>query len=77
MAFLPEVTQKSVNCQLNVATCNARLRTTTSKTGVRILGRTSKNSIFHDFRYERSGNDQKQNDGNLTKVTKNVFTEKY
>ena len=51
---------------------DARLRTTIFETGVRILGRTSKNSIFHDFRYERSGNDQKQNDGNLTKITKNI-----
>ena len=60
MSFLPEVTQKSVNChdRLSVVTCYERLRTTTSRTG------------------ERSGNDQKQNDGNLTKVTKNVLSEK-
>ena len=55
----------------------ARLRTTIFETDVRILGRTSKSTNFQDFRYERSGNDQKQNDGNLTKVTKNVLTEKY
>ena len=76
MSFLLEVTRTGVNCQLNVVTCNARLRTPTSRTGVRILRRTSKNSIFQDFRYERSGNDQKQNDGELNRSYKECFYRK-
>ena len=76
MCFSPEVTRKALTVCRKKIICNARLRTTIFETGVRILGRTSKNTIFRDFRCERSGDDQKQNDGNLTKVIKYVLTEK-
>ena len=54
---------------------DVRLRTTIFKTGVPTLGRTSKSTIFHNFRYERLGDDRKQIDEKSTEVTRNVLTE--
>ena len=54
---------------------DVRLRSTIFKTGVPTLGRTSKSTVFHDFRYERSGDDRKKIDEKSTKVTRNVLTE--